>query len=294
MFNSGYKTIFQKALANDSQLKAAVQSTGGLAGTLVGGVGGAGSGSGIGDIGGFTGGGGMSEGIAALMGGGPKARIAAGILEIIDSATGEALRPAGRGQSRRLLRLPSRDDEDDESDDESDGDVAPMRRARGTFVSVSSEAPDDGAVVTAGWEKVNGDSAGKAVSDGDVGVVPITAIAHNTRFFRIANASSERATIFLQYYTQDSSGSWSWLPGRPQDDSLEALVFELAPGEAADVTDNGWRINASKVRVWGKSAGGKEWLKYKDKKLVLVPELDVDGQPSYVANRKQVFNFTVK
>ena len=72
------------------------------------------------------------------------------------------------------------------------------------------------------------------------------------------------------------------------------LAVDLGPGEVADLSDNGWQINAAKVHIWGKSAGGKEWNKFKDQDLTVVPETAENGENVYFASEKRTFSFTVK
>jgi hypothetical protein len=71
------------------------------------------------------------------------------------------------------------------------------------------------------------------------------------------------------------------------------MAFELAPGETADLQDGDWRLNARKVRIWAQSQSGKQWLKFKDADLDLVPEADDSGQHSYLADQLQIYNFSV-
>ena len=127
----------------------------------------------------------------------------------------------------------------------------------------------------------------------DPGIAPLTGVNHNSRYVRVANASKEKATVFLQYYTQDTSGEWKWYPGEPGSE-VQPISFEVDPGEAADVEDSGWQVNASKIRIWGESESGKKWVKFKEADLPVVKETDEKGEPSYIAEEKQTFCFTVK
>src|SRR5207247_1856310 len=81
------------------------------------------------------------------------------------------------------------------------------------------------------------------------------------RLLRVINASKEKVTVYVQYLTQDEDGNWVWVPGEPGSD--EAVSYELEPGEAADLADDGWPINASKVRIWAQGESTK-WEKFKD------------------------------
>ena len=140
------------------------------------------------------------------------------------------------------------------------------------------------------------DFDGVKVDDKPVGgageIVPVTAVAHRTRFLRVANISGDTLTLYVQYYTQDADGKWAWFPGAP--DKAEPLSIELAQGETADVLDNNWHVNASRVRIWAKAANGKEWNKFKTTDLDLVPETDAGGMPAYLANNAETFCFSVK
>ena len=61
------------------------------------------------------------------------------------------------------------------------------------------------------------------------------------------------------------------------------LRFDLKPGQETYLEDEGWTINASRVRIWAVAESGKEWNDYKTKELWLVPEADKAGKHVYLA-----------
>jgi hypothetical protein len=124
-------------------------------------------------------------------------------------------------------------------------------------------------------------------------VVSVTAVPHHTRYLRVANITGGELKVYLQYYTEDENGDWDWSPATPEQDS-DAFAVDLDPNEATDIMDGDWRVNASKVRIWAKSDGGKEWNKFKTVDLDLVPEKDAAGTPTYLADNEETFCFTVK
>jgi hypothetical protein len=85
---------------------------------------------------------------------------------------------------------------------------------------------------------------------------------------------------------------WAWYQGNPDGDSAQPLEFHLNPGETADLGDNGWRINADKVRIWAASET-VAWQKFKDVDLWLVPEVDADGNHGYLDQDVETFSFTL-
>ena len=129
-------------------------------------------------------------------------------------------------------------------------------------------------------------------------LLPATAVPQRTRFFRVANASKEEVTLYVQYYTEDANHQWKWFPATSADHGYTVpasapLSVGLGPGEVADLSDNGWPINGSRVRVWGRSASGKQWNEFKDRDLVLVPETDENGENVYFASAKETLSFTL-
>ena len=78
-------------------------------------------------------------------------------------------------------------------------------------------------------------------------MISISAVAQHTRYLHIANISNDALHLYVQYYTQDETGKWGWSPGDRRRPKAEPLSVQLAKGEAADVLDNGSRVNASKV-----------------------------------------------
>jgi hypothetical protein len=114
-----------------------------------------------------------------------------------------------------------------------------------------------------------------------------------TRFLRVENTTSEKATVFVQYYTRTKAGAWKWYPGTPGV-SAGALSVDLEPGQAADLQDGSWRVHASKVRLWVMLENGTRMDQYKHQDLVLVSEMDQNGQPGYVAQARETYSFTIE
>ena len=149
----------------------------------------------------------------------------------------------------------------------------------GVAISVTPNVtPQEGADVTNSGVEDLGSAATSATT------------LQTTRYLRLANATDQKVTVFLQYFTQSEGGEWNWLPAAP--DSTDGLAIELNPGEVADARDGDWRINASKIRIWAKSAD-MNWTMFQNKDLWLVPEL-LDGQHAYESDDQQVFNYTIR
>jgi hypothetical protein len=143
----------------------------------------------------------------------------------------------------------------------------------------------------------SGEELGGLVSDlGEANTDLTTALdsvspLQTTRYLRLANTTNEQVTISLQYYTPTKDGEAVWCPGNPED-SATAISYELEPGESADIEDNGWRINATRARIWAKSKT-REWLQFKDKDFWLVPEAR-EGEGGYWAPEIGVASFVVR
>ena len=105
-----------------------------------------------------------------------------------------------------------------------------------------------------------------------------------TRYLRVGNNTDQPVSLFLQYETASEDGTLQWVPGDPAQ-STDAEPFELQAGEVTDLFDNGWRINASRVRIWAK-AGDRDIVQFKTRDLWLVPETDPQG--AHVYNDQQI------
>jgi hypothetical protein len=301
-YKPGYDTIIQKALTNDYDLKQndLLSLGGGLGGGgLGGGLGGGGLGGGGlgggglggGGLGGWGGGAGVGSGFSSPFGGSKAGRIAEGVLQIVGGALGAVGPAPGVGMGQGQGQAPA-------FDPLGGGGNACQEAASGTCGSMPSS----------GWEAAQASTACQAAmpvttggqsqvivaTDMQLEAVAPPPMRQTTRYIRITNTLPEKATVFLQYYTQDQSQAWKWFPAPPGRDSAEPLAFEFEPGETADLTDNEWRINASKVRLWGQAASGKQWVRFQDQDLFLVSEVGEDGQRSYLADDIEVSTFTIK
>src|SRR5262249_42127202 len=118
-------------------------------------------------------------------------------------------------------------------------------------------------------------------------VVAPDAMWQTTRFVRVGNSYNKKIKVYVIYQTVDQSDNTIWAPADP--DKMEAIEYELNPGEVCLLEDDGWQINASKVRIWAEAPDTK-WEQFKKKDLVLVPEKDKDGVQGYASANTQTFN----
>jgi hypothetical protein len=118
---------------------------------------------------------------------------------------------------------------------------------------------------------------------------PLDSVWQRTRFLRVSNATQQKLRIFIRYETYTDSDERQWFP--PADTDPGTLAIDLDPGEVCDVTDGDWRLNARRVRIWaeGEDDTKAKWLRFKDKGLWLVPEVDADGNHAYAFPRIQTF-----
>lgn len=123
---------------------------------------------------------------------------------------------------------------------------------------------------------------------------PLTAVYQHTRYLRVANLTSGKINLRLQYYTLDTDGNWAWSPADPTSSS-DAMSWTLDPKEDTFLAEGGWQINASRVRIWFQSEeSGQNWTAFQNRDLVLVPETDENGVPTYLATNVETFNLCVK
>jgi hypothetical protein len=148
-------------------------------------------------------------------------------------------------------------------------------------INVTGEGGLGDILSSAGGEEVNAQT-----------VLDATSPLQTTRYLRVANGTSEPVTVWVQYETEGDDGKWAWYPAAPGDPS-QALRFDLQPDERTDLADNGWRINASRVRFWARSQTGQEWLKFKDQDFWLVPEKE-EGQDGYYAPALETVNLVIR
>ncbi len=112
-----------------------------------------------------------------------------------------------------------------------------------------------------------------------------------SRYIRVANATDEKITLYLQVKTQNEDEDWVWFPAKPGAD--EALAFDLSPGQAAELTDGDWPINGSRIRVWAESKT-RQYVAFRDKDLWLVPETNDEGYHGYEAADVQTFEVAIR
>jgi hypothetical protein len=91
----------------------------------------------------------------------------------------------------------------------------------------------------------------------------------------------------VQYRTETSENHWAWLPAEPKQ-GAKALVFVLAPGQAAVLGDGNGPLLASRVRIWAEAGNGLTWDEYRNEDLWLVPETE-DGYHRYRGDEVEAF-----
>jgi hypothetical protein len=113
---------------------------------------------------------------------------------------------------------------------------------------------------------------------------------HTRRYLRVQNDTGKALKVWLQFRTLTDAGQWTWQPVAPEKSSA-AIAFDLAPGAGTDLTYQGRRVSASRVRIWA-VADGASWLHNKDRDLWLVQELDERGNHVYSAQELQTYTLT--
>lgn len=87
------------------------------------------------------------------------------------------------------------------------------------------------------------------------------------KYLRIANATEENLRVWVQYFTDD------WNPEGAMDEGRMAAVYEFAPDENEALSFNDVVIHGSRFRIWALGLeSGREYVAYRDKDYVLVPE----------------------
>ena len=109
-----------------------------------------------------------------------------------------------------------------------------------------------------------------------------------SRFVKVKNDSGVPMKVLLQYRGMDDK-KWAWLPADPND-SKDALVYDLAPGQEMFLQHKGSKVAASRVRIWG-VAEAQSWFDYRDQDLWVVPEMDQRGEHRYQATEMRTFTF---
>jgi hypothetical protein len=108
------------------------------------------------------------------------------------------------------------------------------------------------------------------------------------RYLKVKNDTGEKLTVWLRYRTLTTDGEWRWYPGEWE----KPLCYELDPGEETYLSHEGWKVNASRVRIWAETPSGEQLDQYQDEDLWLVPEEDGEGKHSYSAPQIEDFTFT--
>jgi hypothetical protein len=112
-------------------------------------------------------------------------------------------------------------------------------------------------------------------------------VAQSCRYLKVKNDTGDRPTVYLHYCTLTTGDEWKWFPGAGRN----AVCYELDPGEETYLSHEGWKINASRVRIWAETPSGEVMDEYKGQDLWLVDE-DEDGGRSYLAPQMEDFTFT--
>jgi hypothetical protein len=176
-----------------------------------------------------------------------------------------------------------------------DGDPGPVGGPDGTDASSTASLPPLDLSSPPGSEP-GGTDPGDTVSAVvfDQPAVALDAVPQNGRYLNLINLSRSKVTVYVQYHAVDQQNNWAWFPADPAM-SDQALSFDLEPGQATETRDGDWRIFADKARVWAVSADGQQqWVRYQKRDLLLVPEVDDQGQPGYVAPTIETVDFGVK
>jgi hypothetical protein len=142
-----------------------------------------------------------------------------------------------------------------------------------------------GAVLCVDPDTVQGDDLGDDAGDPEVLDESPGSIWQTTRFLRVCNTTDKPMRIFVEYHAPTDGGDWVW--------TEEPVAYDFGPGEEADLADNGWQINADRVKIWAES-DSKEWKRWKDQPLWLVPEASDPGNHGYLAPNIQTFVFNVR
>jgi hypothetical protein len=149
------------------------------------------------------------------------------------------------------------------------------------------------ALVSAGLEATEPGSIGEATAAEGTGETGVAGTKQNRRYLMVKNDTPERVTVWVQYRTMNNQDGWSWYPADP-DRSAQAARYTLEPGEETYLSHGDDYLTASRVRLWGQSAGGTEWHDYKESDLWLVDEEDQDGEHYYVAEEMETYTFTLQ
>jgi hypothetical protein len=174
------------------------------------------------------------------------------------------------------------------------------RDGQGTSGGGDKNPPDDGGTTPGGDKNPPDDGGTTPGGDAGTGLKAksgptkggAAAKRQTRRHLLVENATREKLTVFVQYYTHGDKGQWGWVPANPAQKDAKALTLALEPGETTNVADKNGPISASRVRLWATSAGGAAWAEYRDKDLWLMAEPVKQGQRSYVGAEMDTFTFT--
>jgi hypothetical protein len=199
-----------------------------------------------------------------------------------DAASGDATYPGGDGDGNA-------------DGDSGTGDTPALALNNGPADGGGDGATPDGTTQGAAPDTGAPDSGSNvAETVYDQAAVPMDAVPQNGRYLNLFNVTSAKVTVYVQYHAVDQNNQWNWYPADPAA-SDQALAFELEPGQAAEARDGDWRVCADRVRVWAVSADGQQsWIRYQTRDLMLVPEVDDQGNPGYAAPTAETVNFGIK
>jgi len=107
---------------------------------------------------------------------------------------------------------------------------------------------------------------------------------YHRRYLKITNQSNQTIYVWVKYLTKTSEGNWQWFPSDP--DGSKWATYQFKPGESSYLNDDGFRVNANRVRIWaGNSQSASDWQsatfvwsQFEKRDLRLLPE---EGEVGY-------------
>jgi hypothetical protein len=113
---------------------------------------------------------------------------------------------------------------------------------------------------------------------------PIVAEWQNTRYVTLCNACKHKVKLFITYETLNEA-----------DEIVEDSVdVELDPNEVCDLEQDGWLVNATRIRIFARCADGTVLKKFRDEWMNLVPETDEEGVPGYASPSVQRASIAIR
>ncbi len=106
-------------------------------------------------------------------------------------------------------------------------------------------------------------------------IAPDTFRKYNSKYVRIANATSEPLHVYVQYKTKGTDGEYHWYPtnGSP-------LYYEFVPGEESGIREGQQVIHGASFKIWAEGQNtGKQYFDFKDDEYV------VCGSVGYMTSR---------